>query len=99
MEECWNFHNFIAVPLEAYSRKYIGSQHTTANDIDSGAFVSAMLDVLLIVYGSFDDLVGFVDACGEYEGLSHHKIPEDVSKELFDDFRRLISIKHTGEVK
>lgn len=93
MEEHWNFHNFIAIPLEEYSRKYIGNQHTTADDIDRDAFVSTMINVLLVVYGSFEDLGTFVDACREYTGVSHHDIPEDVSKELFDDFRRLVRIK------
>lgn len=93
MEEHWNFHNFIAIPLEEYSRKYIGNQHTTADDIDRDAFVSTMINVLLVVYGSFDNLKEFVDACRPYDGLSHNAIPDDVSRELFADFKRLISLK------
>lgn len=95
MDEQWNFHNYIAVPLETYSRKYIGIQHTTADDIDLGAFVENMLDVLGVVYGDFDELVAFVDVCREYEGRSHHDIPDDVSKKLFEEFQRLIRIKES----
>lgn len=41
MKEQWNFHNYVAIPLENYSRKYIGNNHTTADDIDTGEFVDA----------------------------------------------------------
>lgn len=93
MNEQWNFHNYVAVPLENYSRKYIGWDHTTANCIDTGEFVDTMLSVLLLVYGSFDDLGSFVDACREYDGVPHSKIPDSVAQELFADFERLVRIK------
>lgn len=93
MKEQWNFHNYVAIPLENYSRKYIGNNHTTADDIDNGEFVDTMLSVLLVVYGNFDDLEKFVDDCRNYDKLPHEKIPDSVAKELFADFERLVRIK------
>lgn len=93
MKEQWNFHNYVAIPLENYSRKYIGNNHTTADDIDTVEFVDTMLSILLVVYGNFDDLGAFVDACQNYGKLPHSKIPDSVAQELFADFERLVRIK------
>ncbi len=91
--ENWNFHSSIAVPLEACGRKYIGSTCKTADEIECGAFVEAMLSVLSIKFDSLDDLKEFTNWCGNYADLSASKIPPNVAKEIFEEFKRLMKTK------
>lgn len=90
MEEHWNFHNFIALPLESYSRKYLGTTHITADDIDLGAFVDTMLEILVMVHDDADERKDFIDSCRKYTGLSYHEIPDEISKSLFERFENLL---------
>lgn len=90
MEEHWNFHNFIAIPLEEYSKKYLGKAHVTADDIDLGAFVDTMLKILAAVYGNSEEQKDFRASCRKYAGRSYHEIPNEVSKSLFENFKNLL---------
>lgn len=93
MDEHWNFHNFIAVPLETYSRTYLGATHVTADNIDLGAFVDTMLKILTVAYGNAEEQKDFRASCRKYAGLSYHEIPDEISKDLFERFENLLHNK------
>ena len=44
----WNFHGYIAVPLEAYGRRIIGQTFHTADETERTEFVNAMFQILSI---------------------------------------------------
>jgi len=85
----WNFHNYIALPLEEYGKNYIGSSCKTADEIECGEFVDAMLSILSVKFGSLKEIPAFVDLCRDYEDLPASKIPKEKAIELFDEFKRL----------
>ena len=89
----WNFRGYIAVPLEEYGRNCIGSTCKTADEIECGAFVEAMLSVLSMEFDSLDDLKEFTDWCSNYADLPASKIPKNVAKEIFEEFKRLMKTK------
>lgn len=86
----WNFHGWIAVPLEQYGRKLKGSTCYTADAIESGEFVSAMLEILNTVYSNPQDIAEFADIVRPYAELSAQDIPHEKADEMFNEFKRLI---------
>lgn len=94
MEESWSFHNYIAIPLEEIGEAYVGKTFASADAIDRGEFVDAMLQVLLIVFKSFDAIPEFVEACEEYALMPSHEIPKETAIELFEDFKRLLKARN-----
>lgn len=93
MPEAWNFHNYIALPLEKHSERCFGADYTSADQIDTGAFVDTMLRILVAEYGSLDEFTEFVDACREYAGISQLNIPAETAKQLYRDFELLVKSK------
>lgn len=93
MEACWNFHNYIAIPLEEIGEKYVGKTFAGAGDIDRGAFVDAMLQVLMIEFGGLDKVPEFVDDCREYDLVRGEDIPKEKAIELFEEFKRLLKVR------
>ncbi len=92
--ENWNFHGYVALQLENYVKKYVGETYRTAYEIENGEFVDVMITVLKVRYG-FDnsDLDEFKSMCNEYYDLPASQIPDEVAKELFEEFERLIKIR------
>lgn len=90
MNEVWNFHNYIAVPLEMYGRKYIGETFLSADEIETGEFVNTMLLILSVTYGDLKKVSDFVEQCKVYSDLNGSDIPVDISKTLFSDFQELM---------
>lgn len=88
----WNFHGYIAVPLETYSKKYIGTQGRTADKIELGEFVLTMLLTLQAKFGSLDDFKDFIFMCEDYVDLPANQIPQDKAQKIFDEFTRLIKL-------
>ena len=89
--EQWNFHGYIAIPLEEYGKAYFGNAGRTADEIECGEFVDTMLSILSVKYGSLDGLSEFVDRCREYEDLPASKIPKDRAQNIFLEFEKLIN--------
>lgn len=88
--DTWNFHGFIALPLEAYSKNYIGDNWRTADDIANGEFVNVMFTILQNKFGTLNDLRSFVEMCADYANLSAKQIPNDKAKEIFEEFKRIM---------
>lgn len=88
--ENWNFHGYIAVPLEEYGKTYIGSSCKTADEIECGEFVDAMFSILSIKFGSLKDIPNFVFLCEDYADMPASKIPQDKIIEMFEEFKRII---------
>ena len=89
----WNFHNYIAIPLEEHSRKYVGQSHITADEIEAGEFVAAMLQVLSAKYGDLKEVREFIEDIRRYADLPAREIPEETAKRLFKDFKLLLQEK------
>ena len=85
----WNFHNYIALPLEKITTQH-GKRDYTADEIETGLFVEAMLDVLRISPEKLPQYAKFFAQCVEYSGKRKYDIPDDESIALFDAFREMI---------
>lgn len=86
----WNFHGYIALPLEEYAKQYIGSTCPSADEIETGEFINVMFSVLLAKFGTLNDIRAFVDMCNEYVNLSAQQIPRAKAEEIFDEFKRIL---------
>lgn len=94
MNEAWNFRGYIAVPLEAYSRRIIGGTYDSADAIENGEFVDAMLKILSIEFNGLEEIKEFVDKCRDYEEKSASQIPNEIAKELFEEFEQILQSKN-----
>lgn len=94
MAENWNFHGYVAVPLEEYSKALLGDDFKSADEIDNGQFVDAMLQILIGIYGNLEDVAEFVDACRLYAGACSQNIPKEVAETLFSDFKLFMKAKN-----
>ena len=92
MEPEWNFQAYIAVPLERYAKKYIGSTSISADSIACEEFVPTMLSILSLTYGNSKELINFAGQCEPYDGLSYNDIPKETADSLFSDFDQLMKI-------
>lgn len=90
--EVWNFHGYIALPLEKYGRDYIGSSCKTATEIECGEFVNAMFSILTIKFGNLKSIPDFVFSCEDYADLPASKIPKEKAIEIFKEFKRLVNL-------
>ncbi len=91
MIENWNFHGYVAIPLEVYSRKYIGeTTYDSANAIENGEFVNAMFKILSVEFNGLDEIKEFVDKCRDYEGKLASQIPIETAIDLFDEFKQIL---------
>lgn len=88
--ENWNFHNYIAVPLENYCRKHIGNNWRTANDIANGEFVNVMFTIIQNEFGTLKDVSAFVEMCNDFANLTAKQIPSDKAQEIFNEFKRIM---------
>ena len=93
MDENWNFHGYVAVPLEEYSKALLGDAFKSADEIDNGQFVDAMLQILIGIYGNLEDVAEFVDDCRVYANVRSLNIPKEAAKTLFSDFKLLVNAK------
>ena len=87
----WNFHGYIALPLEEYGRVYFADSRITADEIECGRYVDAMFSMLSIKFGSLKDIPDFVWLCENYADIPASKIPKEKSIEIFEEFKRLIN--------
>lgn len=87
----WNFHGYIALPLEEYGKMYIGSSCKTADEIECGEFVEAMFSILSIKFGSLKDISDFVFLCEDYADMPASRIPKEKTTEMFEEFKRLVN--------
>ena len=90
--QCWNFHGYIALPLEEYGKKHLGSSCRTADEIEGGDFVDAMLSILSVKFGDLKDIPDFIILCEEYVNLPASKIPKEKAIEIFKEFERLVQL-------
>ena len=90
--ENWNFHGYIALPLEEYGRVYFGGLRITADEIEGGDFVDAMLSILSVKFGDLKDIPDFIFLCEEYADLPGSKIPKEKAIEIFKEFERLVQL-------
>ncbi len=90
--EHWNFHNYIALPLEVYGKTYIGNSCRTATEIECGDFVNAMFSILSIKFGDLKGIPDFVVLCADYADLPASKIPKEITIKLFEEFERLVNL-------
>ncbi len=90
MKEHWNFHGYIAVPLEHYRREYLGGEEQDADCISQGKFAGTMITILKTICGNTTNVQDFCSRCRKYIGKWASEIPEEDAKELFDEFKELV---------
>ena len=84
-----NFHNYIAIPLEKLTDK-MGKQSFTANEIEMGSFVEAMLDILSVDPKKLPQYAVFYSKCCDYLGKRKADIPDNEATTLYDTFKAII---------
>ncbi len=90
MRDNWNFHADVALPLERYGRNIIGKSFVSADDIESGAFVDAILSILSVRIGNLNDISDFIDMCMPYNGKPSSQILNKTAQTIFLEFERLL---------
>lgn len=88
----WNFHGYIALPLEEYGSVYFGDSRITADEIECGEFVDAMFSILSIKFGNLNSIPEFVSLCDDYAKKSASNIPKEKAIEIYDEFVRLVNL-------
>ena len=88
----WNFHGYVALPLETYLRCNGFKATYSADEISCGKFVEAMYMVLeeLHVGLTLKQIELFIIKCKPYEGKTAREIPDETANELFEEFQNLI---------
>lgn len=86
----WNFHNYIALRLEEITAQH-GKRDYSADEIETGLFVEAMLDVLQVPPEKLPQYSKFFTKCAEYYRKCKHDIPDDEAIALFDAFNVIFS--------
>lgn len=84
-----HFHNSVARKLEKASEE-MGTRAFTADEIEGGQFVDAMLDVLRIDPTKIPLYSLFFSKCGEYYRKHKYDIPDDEAQTLFETFEAII---------
>ena len=92
MEKPWNFHGYIALPLEQLGRKDIGQTFYTADEIEAGDFVDAMASLLSI---NNIKCSSFSSKCDVFKDKPASEIGAENTKELYSDFLGLYRSKKT----
>ena len=83
------FHNSIARELEKASEE-MGTKAFTADEIEGGQFVDAMLDILRIDPAKIPLYSLFFSKCCEYYGKHKYDIPDREAQALFETFEAII---------
>lgn len=97
-EVIWNFHNFIAIPLERDvdrdSDDAAVKAMFNADAIECGKFAEAMITMLRLYtrYQPNSEVDAFVKMCSGYMGRNAHEIPAEEAKALYVEYRNLRSV-------
>ena len=97
-EMTWNFHNYIAIPLEKDVER--DSQNANmkamfnADSIECGKFAEAMIAMLRIYthYQPNDEVDAFVKMCSGYMGCNSHEISAEKAKMLYKEYTDLRAV-------
>ena len=84
------FHNKVGLKLERLTNER-GKSVFTADEIDKGAFVDAMLSVLGVESKQLNQYAVFFGKCAEYQGKGKLEIPDNEAKVLFEVFEAIIT--------
>ncbi|MBE6926161.1 MAG: hypothetical protein E7461_04885 [Ruminococcaceae bacterium] len=85
MTDHWNFHNYVAIPLEKLT-----SKDYSADEIETGAFVEAMLSVLSADAQNLPLYATFFSKCNTLLGKKKSEIPDEDAAALFEAFKLII---------
>lgn len=89
MEQGWNFHGHIALPIETIGRRLVGDSFYNADQISLGDFVDAMEEILTLCHIEHK---AFSAKCYPYDRMTSSKIGDNTAKELFDEFMDLYRV-------
>ena len=84
------FHNVVGLKLERMTKEQ-GTKTFTADEIDGGEFIDAMLNVLGVDPKQLNSYSEFFSKCTEYHGKKKLDIPDNEAMALFDVFETIIN--------
>lgn len=96
----WNFHNFIAIPLERDVDRDSGDAAMkamfNADAIECGKFAEAMITMLrhYTHYQPNDEVDAFVKMCSGYMGCNALEIPAEDATSLYKKYSDLRNVLH-----
>ncbi len=93
MSNAWNFHGYIALPLEKYSQKIMNGAFTSADEIDGGQFAETMLKLIKILYNDPIDYAALASMCEALGTRTCLQISKNEAVESFTEFKRLADLK------
>ena len=97
-EKTWNFHNYIAIPLEKDAERISDNADMkkmfNADAIECGKFAEAMITMLRLYthYQSNSEVDAFVKMCSGYMGRNALEIPAEEAKALYKEYNDLRSV-------
>ncbi len=89
----WSFTQQIAIPLERYCNLFLGYNSWTADEIENGKFIHALIAVLQAKFYSLKNFENFTFICNPYVSIPASKIPQEKAIEIFRKFKEFIDIK------
>lgn len=96
-EKIWNFHNYIAIPLEKDVERDSSNEDMkimfNADSIECGKFAEAMITMLRLYtrYQPNSEVDAFVKMCSGYMGCNVLEIPAEEAKALYKEYNDLKS--------
>ncbi len=85
MESSWNFHGYVAVPLEKMGKSQDEIWCFSADDIESGSFTAAVLRFVRVFFKDDTILQEFEVKCEPFTNKMAREIPEESAKEIFEE--------------
>ena len=89
MGETWNFHGYVALPLEECGKRVIGPRFMSADEIEAGGFIDAMKEIISALYLEDDVVSEFAAFCSGNEKITPSEMDKETATELFNEFMRL----------
>lgn len=99
MPENWNFHSYIALRLEKYSREIMYGAYTSADEIDCGQFADTMLKLISSLYDDPIDYAALANMCESLGTRTYLQISKEEAEEAFAEFKRLADLKLSSNSK
>ena len=92
-----NFKGYVGLPLEMTAKRILNKNaicgvSVSADDAETGGFISIMVFLLYIEKGNTDDVLLFLKKSSQYLGLKSSDIEIGVAHALYCEFEALLEV-------